>query len=270
MSKQTDFIFDHLDWLTNPNVRRCSRAARGMWVDMLALMFGCEDRGVLSTGGVPWTDEEIAAASGGDISDGLSCIEELLQKGVAHRTSSGAVFCKWMVLEEHEKQLNRERVGRHRKRRSNANVTDDVTVKKRKPNDHTLSQVSPSGNNSTPEAESVSRGESEGGGNATGNANVTDDAGVLGIYHKCYPYFSLSIIQQEELVVHMLDAERAKKALRHAAVNNVKPWRISTMVQIYDNRDWEKNGSRKPSVEDNDEFIRSLGNQRPEDRPHDL
>jgi hypothetical protein len=79
--KLPSFQFYTGDWMKDPNLRRCSRAARGMWMDMLCLMFECGDRGVLSVGGVPWSDREIAAAAGGDISEGLECIAELLSKG---------------------------------------------------------------------------------------------------------------------------------------------------------------------------------------------
>jgi hypothetical protein len=113
------------DWMKDPNLRRCSRAARGMWIDILCLMFECEDRGVLSTGGTPWTDEEIAAATSGDISEGLSCISELLRKGVAHRNQSGAIFSKRMVRDEHKRSETRKRVEKHR--HGNAASNADVT-----------------------------------------------------------------------------------------------------------------------------------------------
>lgn len=93
--------------MKDPNLRRCSRAARGMWIDMLCIMFECEDRGVFSTGGSPWTNEDIAAAVGGDIAEGLACIDELLRKGVAHRNQAGAILCKRMVRDE---QIRQERV----------------------------------------------------------------------------------------------------------------------------------------------------------------
>lgn len=105
--KLPSFQFYPGDWMKDPNLRRCSRAARGLWVDILCLMFECEDRGVLATGGEPWSDEDIAAASGGDISEGLSCISELLRKGVAHRNQSGAIFSKRMVRDE---QVRQERI----------------------------------------------------------------------------------------------------------------------------------------------------------------
>ena len=105
--KLPSFQFYPGDWMKDPNLRRCSRAARGLWADMLCLMFECEDRGVLSTGGEPWCDEDIAAASGGDIAEGLSCISELLRKGVARRNQAGAIFSKRMVEDE---RIRRERI----------------------------------------------------------------------------------------------------------------------------------------------------------------
>jgi len=100
------FPFYPGDWMKHPGLRRCSKAAKGTWVDMLCLMFECEDRGVLASGGEPWSDEDIAAAIGGDISEGLACISELLRKGVAHRNQAGAIFSPDMVRDE---QIRRER-----------------------------------------------------------------------------------------------------------------------------------------------------------------
>lgn len=112
------FQFYPGDWMKDPNLRRCSRAARGMWADMLCLMFECADRGVLATGGTPWSDEEIAAAATGDLSEGLACISELLRKGVAHRNSSGAIFSKRMVRDEQKRRADRERKRNSRNKKS--------------------------------------------------------------------------------------------------------------------------------------------------------
>lgn len=110
---------------------------------MLCLMFECEDRGVLATGGEPWTDEDIAAASGGDISEGLSCISELLRKGVAHRNNSGAIFSKRMVRDE---QTRKERIkaGSTGGSRTQANRKQSVKQKQ------TPSSSSSSSNKNTP------------------------------------------------------------------------------------------------------------------------
>ncbi len=110
------FPFYHGDWMKDPNLRRCSRAARGMWADMLCLMMECESRGVFSAGGVPWSDEEIAAASGGDIGEGLLLLHELLAKGVARRNDQGAIFSRRMVRDEQERQTHAQNQRKYRKK----------------------------------------------------------------------------------------------------------------------------------------------------------
>lgn len=100
MGKLPGFMFYPADWQKDPNLKRCTKAEKGFWMDLLCVMFECEDRGVLSTDDVPWTDEEIAGAVLGDTSANLSMLSELLRKGVAYRSQSGAIFCKRMVEDE--------------------------------------------------------------------------------------------------------------------------------------------------------------------------
>ena len=100
MGKLPAFMFYTGDWLKDPTLSRCSPAARGIWIDMLCLMFECEERGVLSSGSRPWSDPEIAAAVRGDTQEVLSCLRELLDKGVAHRNESGAVYSRRLVRDE--------------------------------------------------------------------------------------------------------------------------------------------------------------------------
>lgn len=126
MGKLPSFQFYPGDWLKDPALRRCSPAARGVWIDMLCLMFECEERGVLASGGVPWSDREVAAVVSGDTQDVLSCIDELLAKGVAGRNSSGALFSRRLVRDESKRKATRVRVQKYR---SNADVTQAVTPK---------------------------------------------------------------------------------------------------------------------------------------------
>ena len=106
MAKLPAFQFYPGDWLKDPNLRRCTPAARGVWVDMLCLMFECDPRGVLATGGKPWGDDEIASVISGQTAEVLSCIQELLTKEVASRNGAGAIFSRRMVRDE---QIRRER-----------------------------------------------------------------------------------------------------------------------------------------------------------------
>ena len=120
------------DWLKDPNLRRCSKAAKGVWIDMLCLMSECEDRGVLASGGVPWDQNEIAGAIGGDQAENLACIAELLAKGVASLTKLGAITNRRMVRDEKVRADTKFRQQKFRNsnqtnKNSNANITHDVT-----------------------------------------------------------------------------------------------------------------------------------------------
>lgn len=115
------FQFYTGDWLKDPNLRRCSLAARGVYIDMLCLMFECEIRGVLATNGVAWSEREIAATISGEPSQLLSCVEELLRKGVVSRDDAdgnstgtpGSIYSRRMVRDEKSRASNRERQRRH-------------------------------------------------------------------------------------------------------------------------------------------------------------
>lgn len=125
MSKLPSFQFYPGDWRKDANLSRCSKAAKGVWIDMLCLMFECPIRGVLAdANGEPWSDQEIAEAVGGPTDSNLGCIAELLSKGVAHRNDRGAIFSRRLVRDEATRRATAVRVKKHR---SNGSVTPDVT-----------------------------------------------------------------------------------------------------------------------------------------------
>ena len=105
MSKLPAFQFYPGDWLKDPNLRRCTHAAKGVWMDLLCLMFESEERGVLATAGVAWSDDEIALAVGGDRAVVLACVQELTHKGVANRQSNGALYSRRLIRDEHKRRL---------------------------------------------------------------------------------------------------------------------------------------------------------------------
>ncbi len=108
MKKLPAFQFYPGDWMKDPNLRRCSHAAKGVWVDMLCLMWESEERGVLVTAGRAWTDEEVCWAVGGDSAVALAGLAELTLKGVVNRRSDGAIYSKRMVRDEHKRTLCRD------------------------------------------------------------------------------------------------------------------------------------------------------------------
>lgn len=107
------------DWQKDPALRAVSHACKGVYMDVLCLMWECEERGVLATAGKAWSEERIARAVGGDFNESLSCITELIECGVvSRRQSSGAIYSRRMVRDE---ESRRKHAARMRKSRINAN-----------------------------------------------------------------------------------------------------------------------------------------------------
>lgn len=91
------FAFEPTRWLSDSELRRCSKRARATWVDLLCLMHDCQEPGVLATNGKPWTDEDIIGALPGSPDENREDLDELISKGVASRNEAGAIICRMMV-----------------------------------------------------------------------------------------------------------------------------------------------------------------------------
>lgn len=73
MSKRPAFQFYPADWRNNANLRRCSEAARGAWMDVLCLLHDSDEYGVLR-----WPLADIAQAAGVNV----KLVQELSRKSV--------------------------------------------------------------------------------------------------------------------------------------------------------------------------------------------
>lgn len=86
------------DWLGDQAVRRLSPAARGVWIDCLALMAVANPTGYLcDERGKPLTHEEIARVVNATPTDVANLLAEVLEKGVASRDRTGRLFNRRMV-----------------------------------------------------------------------------------------------------------------------------------------------------------------------------
>ncbi len=95
------FQFYPGDWLKDPDLRRCSPAARGVWIDVLCLMFECEPRGLLTTNGKPWSVEEVSKILAGASALLEVSLRELIDKGVCDLDpDTGAIMSRRMVRDE--------------------------------------------------------------------------------------------------------------------------------------------------------------------------
>ena len=80
--KRPAFQFYPDNWRNNSNLRRCSWAARGVWIEVICLMHDSERYGCL-----PWSLKEIAQALGCPI----SLLRELVEKGVLKGADAGEI-----------------------------------------------------------------------------------------------------------------------------------------------------------------------------------
>lgn len=102
------------DWLREPSLRVCSHETKGVFIDMLCLMWECEERGILATAGRPWSDLDIARAVGGDLTRTQACVVELVERRVVSRCANGAIYSRRMVHDERERSKSRERMKKMR------------------------------------------------------------------------------------------------------------------------------------------------------------
>ena len=112
--------------------RICSLAARGLWRDLLDVMWTCPERGVLKTGSLVWGVKEIAAEVGSSFTEIERALAELKATGIYSVTEDGAIYNRRMVREERERQLAAARQQKCRSRKSvtetcHADVTPDIS-----------------------------------------------------------------------------------------------------------------------------------------------
>ncbi len=106
--KAPAFQFYAKDWLGDPALRMCSLAARGLWVDVLALMFGGDRRGYLSAGGKPVPTERIARMVGASEAEVERLLSELVETGTASREPDGTIYSRRMVRDARKVDQCRE------------------------------------------------------------------------------------------------------------------------------------------------------------------
>lgn len=98
--KRPSFQFYPGDWLRDLALRACSISARGLWIDMLALMHQAEPYGWLVLNGVPITTEQLSRMVGGSEKKVVGWLKELEKAGVFSRTPDGRIYSRRMLRDE--------------------------------------------------------------------------------------------------------------------------------------------------------------------------
>ena len=109
MPKLPWFKFYPGDWMKDPNLRRCSLAARGILTDIMCLMFEAKPRGVLQNcDGSPWSNADISRACGSDTRSTSKAISELESKGVLSRNERNCLYSRRLIRDEETRSVRAE------------------------------------------------------------------------------------------------------------------------------------------------------------------
>lgn len=106
--KRPAFQFYPGDWRKDVELRACSLAARGLWIDLLCVAHECEPYGHLVLNGKPMTLAQIAGQIGVPAPQVKKLLDELIDNGVARRADDGSVYSKRMVDDERVRNARAE------------------------------------------------------------------------------------------------------------------------------------------------------------------
>lgn len=96
------------DWRSDEQLRLCGFAARGLWVEMLAIMHRSERYGYLLINGRVPSDAQLAIQAGGGETDVTILLAELEAAGVFSRSGSGVIYSRRMIRDKKKAQKAQE------------------------------------------------------------------------------------------------------------------------------------------------------------------
>lgn len=90
------------DWMSDPGLRACGYAARGLWKDMLCIAGSNKgkDYGFVTLNGRPLDAAGIARMTGGTLAEVETLLAELDRNGVFSRDRRKVIYCRRMVRAE--------------------------------------------------------------------------------------------------------------------------------------------------------------------------
>ena len=105
--KRPAIMFYPGDWMKDPCLRRCSPAARGVFIDLLCLMHEMPTRGVLrDASGAAWSAQDASDAIQGAK---VEHVDELVDKGVVRRSRREHILFSARMLRDHREDLAQRR-----------------------------------------------------------------------------------------------------------------------------------------------------------------
>lgn len=108
MSEKPWLKFYPRDWRGDQAVRVVSLPARGLWIDMLCIMYEGTPYGHLTVGAQPMSDAELARLAGSTVEVVQALLVELLAARVARRTRGGVIYSKRMIEDDKRAKAGRK------------------------------------------------------------------------------------------------------------------------------------------------------------------
>lgn len=115
------------DWMGDEQVQSCSLAARGLWMQMLCLMWRSGDRGLLVINGSAPTTRQLARLVSEAEDVVVECIAELRDNGVFSE-HEGIIVSRRMRTEELERQRVRAAVAKSKAKKQESNYESNGEV----------------------------------------------------------------------------------------------------------------------------------------------
>lgn len=100
------------DWQSDTSLRMCGLAARGLWIECIAIMHRAEPYGHLVINNARPTDKQLAAIVGSTEKEVSRLLAELQEAGVFSVTADGIIVSRRMVRDHAKSEEGREAVGR--------------------------------------------------------------------------------------------------------------------------------------------------------------
>lgn len=85
------------DWRSDPKLRMCGLAARGLWIELISIMHEATPYGHLLVSGLAPTDTQLAVLVGTSPDQIPALVGELESAGVFSRTREGAIYSRRMT-----------------------------------------------------------------------------------------------------------------------------------------------------------------------------
>lgn len=153
MPKAPSFQFYPGDWLKDPRLRRSSFRARGVWIDIMAIAFECQEKGVLRDENGPFPEREILDMMTGKARDKKAGFDELKRRHIIKQLPDNSYYCKRIYEDWRLSQIRKEAGSKGGNPslllNQNPNQTDEQILT---PSSSSSSSSSPSGLKEPPKA----------------------------------------------------------------------------------------------------------------------